>query len=300
MRQITQIFISITFLIFSSCRDVKESEEYQKIALDRDSLVNILEAKELEVKEIATEFDHVEQNLSAIDTNKSKILRMGNKDFTKQKERIHSLIADIYIALDQNHNSIKALEKKLKNGSGNENLKMIISSMKKTLQVKEGEILILEKELSSLKLEVKNLQSAMVYKESILKEKDTLLAMQNQKLQKQEQIIALKEEELQKVFYIRGTTKELESAGIIKKEGGFVGLGTVKILGEKLGGDRMKILNQKKDQMLLIGRYKKKKVISTHPSDSYFFIAKEGQFYLKISYPDKFWSLSKYLVIAVD
>jgi len=279
---------------------VKESEEYQKIALDRDSLVNILEAKELEVKEIATEFDHVEQNLSAIDTNKSKILRMGNKDFTKQKERIHSLIADIYIALDQNHNSIKALEKKLKNGSGNENLKMIISSMKKTLQVKEGEILILEKELSSLKLEVKNLQSAMVYKESILKEKDTLLAMQNQKLQKQEQIIALKEEELQKVFYIRGTTKELESAGIIKKEGGFVGLGTVKILGEKLGGDRMKILNQKKDQMLLIGRYKKKKVISTHPSDSYFFIAKEGQFYLKISYPDKFWSLSKYLVIAVD
>ena len=177
---------------------------------------------------------------------------------------------------------------------------LVIQSLKKTLLAKETEIVLLEKELSSLKLEVMNLQSAVSFKEKLLKEKDTLLARQGEKLQKQDAIIAAKEAELSRVYYIRGTAKELESAGIIKKTGGIAGLGSVKVLGEKIRGDKLRTLNAKTDKLLLIGQYKKKKVISNHPADSYFFIAKEGQFYLKISYPDKFWSLSKYLVVVVE
>ena len=268
--------------------------------MDRDSLAMVLDDKENQVKELAVEFDKIEKNLSAIDTNKTHILKIANSDFAKQKDRIHALIADIYIALDQNKTVIQGLEEKLNSGKDNAGMGLVIQSLKKTLLAKETEIVLLEKELSSLKLEVMNLQSAVSFKEKLLKEKDTLLARQGEKLQKQDAIIAAKEAELSRVYYIRGTAKELESAGIIKKTGGIAGLGSVKVLGEKIKGDKFRTINAKTDKLLLIGQYKKKKVISNHPTDSYFFIAKEGQFYLKISYPDKFWSLSKYLVVVVE
>jgi hypothetical protein len=292
--------ICFLLLLVVSCRDVKKSEEYQKVVMDRDSLAMVLEDKEVQVKELSFEFDKIEKNLSAIDTNKTHILKIANADFTRQKERIHELIADIYIALDQNKTVIRGLEKKLKSGKDNIGMALIIQSLKKTLLAKESEIMLLEKELSSLKLEVMNLQSAISFKEKLLKEKDTLLARQDEILKKQGAIIAFKEAELNRVYYIRGTAKELESTGIVKKAGGIAGLGSVKVLGEKIEGDKMRTLNAKTDKLLLIGRYKKKKVISNHPSDSYFFIAKDGQFYLKISFPEKFWSLSKYLVVVVE
>lgn len=300
MTTLVRSFICFFFLIVVSCRDVKKSEEYQKVAMDRDSLAMVLDDKENQVKELAVEFDKIEKNLSAIDTNKTHILKIANRDFAKQKDRIHALIADIYIALDQNKTVIQGLETKLNSGKDNAGMGLVIQSLKKTLLAKETEIVLLEKELSSLKLEVMNLQSAVSFKEKLLKEKDTLLARQGEKLQKQDAIIAAKEAELSRVYYIRGTAKELESAGIIKKTGGIAGLGSVKVLGEKIRGDKLRTLNAKTDKLLLIGQYKKKKVISNHPADSYFFIAKEGQFYLKISYPDKFWSLSKYLVVVVE
>jgi hypothetical protein len=300
MTTLVRSFICFFFLIAISCRDVKKSEEYQKIAMDRDSLAMVLDEKESQVKELAVEFDKIEKNLSAIDTNKTQILKIANTDFTKQRDRIHALIADIYIALDQNKTVIQELETKLNSRKDNAGMGIVIQSLKKTLLAKESEIVLLEKELSSLKLEVMNLQSAISFKEKLLQEKDTLLARQGEKLQKQDAIIAAKEAELNRVYYIRGTAKELESAGIVKKTGGIAGLGSVKVLGEKLSGEKMRTLNAKTDKLLLIGQYKKKKVVSNHPSDSYFFIAKEGQFYLKISYPDKFWSLSKYLVVVVE
>jgi hypothetical protein len=300
MTTLFRSFICFIFLIAVSCRDVKKSEEYQKVVMDRDSLAMVLDDKENQVKELAVEFDKIEKNLSAIDTNKTHILKIANSDFAKQKDRIHALIADIYIALDQNKTVIQGLEEKLNSGKDNAGMGLVIQSLKKTLLAKETEIVLLEKELSSLKLEVMNLQSAVSFKEKLLKEKDTLLARQGEKLQKQDAIIAAKEAELSRVYYIRGTAKELESAGIIKKTGGIAGLGSVKVLGEKIKGDKFRTINAKTDKLLLIGQYKKKKVISNHPTDSYFFIAKEGQFYLKISYPDKFWSLSKYLVVVVE
>jgi len=286
--------------VLISCSDVKQSKEYIKVLSDRDSLSEMLASKESETDAFAKEFDQIEKNLTAIDTNKAKLIALSTKGRTTQKERIHNLIADIYIALDQNQNSIKILEKKVKSSGNASGLQSAIRTLKVTLLAKETEIEMLKKQLSNLQLEVKSLKDAVTFKENQLAQKDTLLARVGQKLEQQQMLIEEKETELNKVYFIRGTSKELEKAGIIKKEGGIAGIGQVKILGEKLGGDRMKVLNLKTDKMLLLGRYKKKKVITTHPSDSYFFIAKEGQFYIKISYPEKFWSLSRYLVVVVE
>ena len=279
---------------------MKQSEEYLKVVSDRDSLSEILESREKELENFSNEFDQIEQNLSAIDTSKARLLQLSQKGKSFQKTRIHNLIADIYIALDENQNTLKSLEQKLAQESKSPGFQMAVNALKKTLKAKEVEIQLLEKQLANLEIEIKNLKDAMSFKEQQLAEKDTLLANQVKKLEDQEKLIQEKENELNKVYFIRGTASELEKAGITKREGGIVGLGSVKVLSQKIGGDKIKVLNQKVDKMLLLGRYKKKKVITNHPSNSYFFIAKDGQFFIKISYPDKFWSLSKYLVVEVE
>lgn len=296
----SKLFLPLILLVLWSCGDIKDSEEYKKVVFDRDSLSETLISREEEVNEFAKEFDRIEKNLTAIDTNKAKLIALSDNRKISQKEHIHHLIADIYIAVDQNQTLVKNLEQKIKTGSNTQGLNSIIGSLKKSLIAKELEIESLKKEYSTLQFEVRSLKDAVAYKENLLASKDTLLTKQGEKIRKQEQLILQKEAEMNRAYYFRGTTKELEKAGIIRKEGGIAGLGSVKVLGEKLGGDKMKVLNIKSDKMLLIGRYKKKKVVSSHPSDSYFFIAKEGQLYLKISFPERFWGVSKYLVIAVE
>lgn len=293
-------FLLAFTLILSSCGDLKESDEYKKVVFDRDSLSEILADREHELKDFVREFDLIERNLSSIDSNKAKLILMSAKGKITPPERIHGMIADIYIAIDQNQNSIKTLEEKLKLANSSGNLAAIVDILKKNLRAKEVEIETLKSQLSSLQFEIKSLKDAVAYKENLLAAKDTQLVSQTKRIELQEKLLQQKETELNKAYYIRGTVPELEKAGIIRKEGGVAGIGSVKVLGEKLGGERLKIVNVKTDKMLLVGRYKKKSVISNHPSDSYFFIAKEGKIFIKITYPEKFWSLSKYLVVAVE
>ena len=294
------VFCLPLLLVLSGCADIKQSEEYKRVAFDRDSLLETLNDREAEVLAFAREFDAIEKNLSAIDTNKTKLLAMRSQDRESQKERIHTLIADIYIALDQNQTSLKNLESTFAAGPKMNGLQTIVSSLKENLEAKEDEIQRLQKQLVALELEINSLKDALAFKEKQLLAKDTILTQQTARIQKQDQVIQQKEAEMTRAYYFRGTMKELEKAGIIRKEGGIAGLGSVKVLGEKLGTDKLKIVNVKKDKMLLIGRYKKKKVVSSHPFDSYFFLAKDGQIYLKISHPERFWSVSRYLVIAVE
>lgn len=300
MFKIQSFFLLASLNLFWACGDVKESDEYKKVVFDRDSLTEILTEKEEELSSFTEEFDLIERNLSAIDTNKTRLILLSSKGKITASERIHGMIADIYIAIDQNQNAIKSLEERLRNAKNSGNLATIVGILKKNLEAKELEIESLKKELSTLRFEIKSLKDAVAYKENLLASKDTLLVSQTKKLEVQEKLIQQKETELNKAYYIRGTVAELAKAGIIRKEGGIAGIGSVKVLGEKLGGEKLKAVNVKTDKMLLVGRYKKKTVISNHPSDSYFFIAKEGQIFIKITYPEKFWSLSKFLVVAVE
>lgn len=300
MKGLVASYVGFFLILIGSCTDVKETDEYQRVATDRDSLLEMLQVRDDQIQLFAKEFDQIERNLSAIDINKDHLKEVSSKERSASRDRIHTLIADIYIALDQNQEIIKMLETQIKDNGQREGLRAVVSTLKATVVAKERQIKELENRLSSLQIEVRNLRDAVAYKENLLAQRDTLIARKEEKILQQEKIIETKDAELHKAFYVRGTPKELEQAGIVKKAGGLMGLGSVKVLGEKLGNDRVKSLNTRTDKMILVGRYKKKRVISTHPSDSYFFIARDGQIYIKVSFPEKFWSISKYLVVEVE
>jgi len=299
----SNFYLLLFFSLFTmaSCRDVRETREYLEVAMDRDSLAEALESREKEIMDFSVEFEKIENNLLAIDSNKARILVMHDKnDFLGRRDRINALIADIYIALDQNESAIQILEKRLAAEKSRNDFAKVVVVLRKSLKEKVEEIQKLEKEISDLRLQVNNLKEAVAYKESLLATKDTLLAQNEAKIRKQQALLSEKEQQLNRAYLIKGTTKELIKAGIVIKKGGILGLGAVKVMGQKVPATNLQVVNAKTDKMVLIGPYTKRRVISNHPSDSYFFVARDGQLYIKISYPDRFWSLSKYLVIALD
>jgi len=293
------LFICL-FICLISC-DVKDSRDYKEVVMDRDSLLEALTGKEKEIRDFTYEFERIELNLLAIDSNKASILSMHKANNVEgRKERIHALIADIYIALDQNKTSIINLERKLAAEKAKNDFSKVVVVLRKTLLEKEEEIQKLENEIADLQIQVRNLKEAVAYKESLLATKDTLLARNEEQLRKQQELLNEKDKQLTRVYLIKGTTKELIKAGIVVKKGGILGLGAIKMMGQKVPSTNLLVLNAKTDKMVKIGPYTKRKVISNHPPDSYFFVAKDGQLYIKISYPDRFWSLSRYLVVALD
>jgi len=299
----SNFYLPLFFFLLTmvSCRDVRETREYLEVAMDRDSLAEALESREKEILDFSVEFEKIENNLLAIDSNKAKILVMHDKnDFQGRRDRINALIADIYIALDQNESAIQILERRLAAEKSRNDFAKVVVVLRKSLKEKVEEIQKLEKEISDLRLQVNNLKEAIAFKESLLATKDTLLAQNEAKIRKQQALLSEKEQQLNRAYLIKGTTKELIKAGIVIRKGGILGLGAVKVMGQKVPATNLQVVNSKTDKMVLIGPYTKRRVISNHPSDSYFFVARDGQLYIKISYPDRFWSLSKYLVIALD
>jgi hypothetical protein len=299
----SNFYLPLFFFLLTmvSCRDVRETREYLEVAMDRDSLAEALESREKEILDFSVEFEKIENNLLAIDSNKAKILVMHDKnDFQGRRDRINALIADSYIALDQNESAIQILESRLAAEKSRNDFAKVVVVLRKSLKEKVEEIQKLEKEISDLRLQVNNLKEAIAFKESLLATKDTLLAQNEAKIRKQQALLSEKEQQLNRAYLIKGTTKELIKAGIVIRKGGILGLGAVKVMGQKVPATNLQVVNSKTDKMVLIGPYTKRRVISNHPSDSYFFVARDGQLYIKISYPDRFWSLSKYLVIALD
>ena len=300
MKKFLSVIVGISLLFLGSCSDVKESREYLEVAMDRDSLMETLQKRQAEIQEFSQEFEKIELNLLAIDSSKAKILQFHKNNFQGRRDRIQGLIADIYIALDQNKTSIARLEKRLAAEKAKNDFTKVVVVMRKTLLEKEEEIQRLEKEIADLQLQVNNLKEAVAYKENLLASKDTMLARNEEKIRLQQELLNEKDKQLTRVYLIKGTTKELMKAGVVVKKGGILGLGAVKMMGQKVPSTNLLVLNAKTDKMVKIGPYTKRRVISNHPPDSYFFVARDGQLYLKISYPDRFWSLSRYLVIALD
>ena len=94
-----------------------------------------------------------------------------------------------------------------------------------------------------------------------------------------------------------GGAKELKEKGVLTKEGGVVGIGAVnKLNTEGLSKDQFTVVDVTATPEIAIGA-KKAKLATSHPASSY---RLEDGTRLVITDADKFWSVSKYLVIVVE
>ena len=281
----------LSLAILASC-NVKNSDEYKRLQMEKDSLAQVNSLANAELSEMLSVIDEVENNFNQIrEAEKYLSVESKNKGEVKvdTKTRIKQDFEMINELLKKNKESLNSLNAKLSGGKGDVvSLKKVVERLNEELDERAKVIDGLRSALATRDKQIAELQTSV----EVLKENVVNLANQNT-----EQAVKIGEQdkELNAAYYMFGTAKELKEAKVVS--GGF--LSSPKVLNENI--DKSIFIKIDIRETLEIPVYDKKaKVLSDHPKDSYV-LEKDatGNMVVKIIDYARFWGLGKFLIIEV-
>ena len=276
--------LPLCLLAFMACNDAKKIEE--KAQRERDSLMQVIGEKDMELNEIMGSINEVQDGLRQINEAEGRItVANSNPEATSSREIIRENLSFIKETMQQNREKIEQLRAKLKSTNIN------VEKLTKTIEN-------LSAQLDEQNKRVQELQAQLA-------EKDVMLAQQGEQInslnenisdltadnEQKQATIQAQDKDLHSAWFVFGTKAELKEQRILQK------------------GDVLKSSDFNKDYFTKIDirldkeiklYSKSAEILTNHPSGSYT-MAKDakGQYVLKISDPGKFWSASKFLVIQV-
>ena len=251
-----------------------------------DSLQRIINEKDMELDDILGTFNEVQEGIRKINEAEGRVtIAEGSPESASTKEIIRENLEFIQNAMQHNRELIAQLQEKLKN-----------SSIKATK---------MQKTIESLQAQIETQAARIQELEASLAEKDALIEVQGNAIAGlSNDVASLTEENRSKTEKVQQQDKELNTAWFV--------FGTKDELKEQkilTKGDVLKSGDFNKDYFTKIDiRYdkdlkfysKSAQLLSTHPAGSYKLTKdKDGQYELHITDPQKFWSVSKYLVVLV-
>ena len=278
------IFVATMVAMFAACNEGSKStsdNNYNEI----DSLLNVIDQKDTELNDLMGTFNEIQADLALINEAEGRINMMkDNAENNSTAENIRENMEFIKERLSENKRKIEDLENKLKNSSINSaKMKEAISSLTQQLEEKNKEIESLMAQLAEKDVVIEELGNTV----NNLKEEN---AQVKQEKETTEEIAKNQDAQLNTAWYVFGTTKELKEQGILDK-------------GEVLQGNYNKNYFTKIDIRkvnVIALESKSAELLTTHPSGSYNLLKdSKGQYTLRITDPNKFWSISKYLVVKV-
>lgn len=289
------ILIASASLMMLSCNQ----EELERSNQQKDSLMSVIRANETDINksevtlnDFVTSFNEVERNLDSVAV-KQQIVYLSadqNRGDIKgsQKDRINAHIKAINELMDANKNTITELKRKLRKSSNkNAKLEEAIKTLTDRLVQKDIELATLNDKLIALNVQVTQLQSSI----------DTLNTLNEFK----SQTIAENTAALHTAYYVIGKSKDLAEAKIIDKKGGLLGIGKTSKLNENFDKNKFTKIDYTKTTTIAVNS-DNVKMVTTHPTDSYTLEKdskdKDVVTNLVITNPEKFWSVTKYLVIV--
>lgn len=294
------LIAAMALLVFS-CGNVENSKEYKELQAKYDSVVAVSSGKSGENAELTRIIEEIEANLDSVAKDQAMVNNLNKEGYANQKESIDAKIASISSYMEQNKTKMEALEKKAKKaGKANGALQKMIASLKKQISEKEAQIVEMQSTIQGLEVKVGELNQTVAAKDQEIASKNDEISKKDNELVERQKTIDNKESELTTAYVTFGTRKELAEQGIIKKEGGVLGMGKVVKLNERLDASKFRKVNTKSLNEIKLGIVKKKKVVSAHPENSFYFTTSGDEVFLKISDPAKFWSITKYCVVEVD
>ncbi len=281
----------VTLLLVSSCTE-KYKKEIERLKSTNDSLLTQGTEKDAFSMEYVKAFNAIQANLDSIKQKEQMISDISSESNPelklKKEDQINRDIDAIYNLLIKNRAIVAKLQNQLKNaGLKNAELEKMIANLNYQIQSKDAEISLLKEELAGKNVQIRDLEVNLEQKEAINRER----AAQ----------IEAKVLELNTVYYIIGTRKNLQEQQIVTKEGGFIGLGKSSKVNENFDKSLFTKADLR-DLRALPVFSKKAQLLSIHPAGSYT-LGEDGAKTidsLYIVHPDDFWSASKYLVLMID
>jgi len=264
----------------------RTSDAYKALEQEKDSLLLEEQKKTAELNQMLSVINMIEDNFEQIKTAENYVtFQVGQQEIAQ--DSIGRIVNDIELirkTLVDNKSQIENLKNQLassRKASGEmkrlvarlsaqieEHVKTI-TSLQEQLALKDIRIQELDELVMTLGDSISSLQASVSGKESQLTQKDT---------------------QLNKVWFVFGTRKELRQQEIFTRNG---------LLVEGFNKDYF--LEDDARTLTEIPLYSKKaKLLTNHPVSSYQF-EKVNEFQvLHITDPKKFWEISHYLVIEVD
>lgn len=274
--------VPLTLLAFalSACQapSSENDEAYQKLLEENRRQMDLAAQKDSTVNAMMASFNQIHANLKQVREKQGGLQLSSDAELEGSSEdQIMAELRSIDELMEQNRNTVAQLRSQLK---GNDlqlaEMALAIENLNTMVEERDAEILMLEEELVSTNSTL-----------------GTLIDMYRD----QSQLVEHQEDELNTAFYVYGTKKELKEQGILSKDGGFAGIGGKNRISGDVDLDLFKKIDITKDTQIIL-KVKQAEILTTHPTGSYE-LKGEGE-QLDILDPEKFWSMSKYLVIAVD
>ena len=284
MKKLAVLFVCAAML--ASCDGFKGGSKDLKA--ENDSLLMELTQRNAELDDMMGTFNEVQEGFRKINAAESRVdLQRGTitENSASAKQQIASDIEFISKQMEENKAQIAKLQAQLKNSSYNSaQMKKAVAALTAELNAKQQRIEELQTELASKNIRIQELDAAV---SDLSAAKETLVAENEAKAK----TVAEQEKSSNAAWFVFGTNSELKAQKILQS------------------GDVLKSADFNKDYFTQIDirttkeiklYSKRAELLTTHPSGSYELVKDDkGQLTLKITNPNEFWSVSRYLVIQV-
>lgn len=284
MKKIVVPILAGTALALSSCvsRQVVVEAESRT-----DSLALVVSAKDSLINAVFADINAISENLALIKSRENLITVAEEAEGGRRPiEEIRNDIAAIDRLLQDNRSKIASLQQSAaqlrKANLRIEGLEKMIADMEKQLSEKRAEVETLRQELARKGVEVQALTATVAERDLQVETlSDEKIELQNQ---------------LNTVYYIVGSEKELRDAQIINKQG-FIG--RTLTVGSTSNLDSFTQADSRLLTEVPVGK-KKATVVTSHPEDTYQLVtdADKQVEKLLITDPVRFWESSKILIIS--
>ncbi len=270
-------------LLFAACQnDPTQSEQYKQLQQDNSAVAEQSAVKDSTINEMFGAFNRVSENLRLIREKQGLLTKEGQG--VESGKNMEQGIVDDLRAIDSLLSANRKIIARMKKSSAADNSKL--SELQKAIEEMERSVRDKDAEIGSIKEQLASTNAS--------------LASMIQMYQDKEQQANMQLAELNAAYYCVGTKKELLDNNVLTKEGGVIGIGSVKKLNSaNLNKDYFKQIDITKVTVIPVNA-KKAKVVTSHPAGSYELVGKDRVDNLTIKDTAAFWSVSKYLVIEAE
>ena len=277
-------FAGLCLLTFAGCQQGNKNAQNQEINQQRDSLKQIIAQKDNEINDMIGTLNDIEEGFREITEAQGRVQVAKRGEGASSAGRIKENMQFIQSTLQQNKELIGKLRQQLRESSvASEQLRRTIENLTSQLEAKSAEIQKLMVELDAKDIHIGELD------EQIAGLSDNVSQLVTEGQQK-DNTITTQDKELNSAWFVFGTKSELKEQKILSS-------------GEVLRGNFNKDYFTKIDirvdkEIKLYSR--SASILTNHPEGSYTLQRDANkQFVLRITNPQQFWSVSKYLVVLV-
>ena len=275
-KTLTILSVALVALMLSSC--VEKSKKYQQLLAEKDAVVLENQNIEKEYNAALGIISDVENSLSAIRDAEGLMLIKGENN--TQRDQLNSELIQIKEQMAENRAKLDSLSNVLeKSNKDRSYLRNTVKKLQAQLAEKEATIVAMQEQLAQKDQEIQGLNTQV----STLNETITVA---NAKNEEQSRVIADQILEMNKVYYVGATKKQLKENGILTSK---------YILRKEVPAEAFTQADKRSLNEIAF-EAKKVKVLSAHPLESYTIENKDNQVVIQITNPDLFWSVTKYLV----